>query len=87
MGPSDGFTAVARAGGYIGFEPDDWLHSGRTAGLPKGVCAMQVAVIRHGESRHAHFGRGLKERPQSGRSVKHRVLRVVMEMDEIHSSS
>src|SRR6266511_2508378 len=79
LGPADpGAVEPQGAGRQVGLQAHDRLDAGGLGLLVEVVGAVQVAVVGHGQGRHAHPG-GLGEQLlETGRAVQHRVLGVHM---------
>ena len=54
-----------------------------TAFIVEFLKRKKVAVVRHGQRGHAKHPRPLDERPDAALSVKERVARVKMQVDEV----
>jgi hypothetical protein len=80
--PLDPGLVEPAAGGDVGLGADDRLDPVRPRLLPEVEGAEDVAVVGHGQRRHAELG-GLGEQVvEPGRAVEHRVLGVHVQVHE-----
>jgi hypothetical protein len=69
-------------GGQVGFDPEDRLDPVLLAGQVEVDGPEQLAVVGHGQGRHAHAGGLGEELIDPGGSIEHRVLGVHVEVRE-----
>ncbi len=67
----------------IEFAADDWLDPRLFGCIHKMHGPKNVAVIGHGDRRHAQFFRALTEFVHITSAVEHRIVSVEMEMNEL----
>jgi hypothetical protein len=71
-----------RARGQVGLHADDRADARGGGLLVKVVGAVEVAVVGHGERRHAHPGRLREQILQPRGAVQHRILGVDVQVNE-----
>jgi hypothetical protein len=80
--PAHRLAVLAVLGGDVGLDPDHRLDAGRGGLRPEVVGTVEVAVVGHGDGRHAILLALGEQVLQPGRAVQHRVLGVHVQVDE-----
>ena len=80
--PAHRLAVLAVLGGDVGLDPDHRLDAGRRGLGPEVVGTVEVAVVGHGDGRHAVLLAPGEQVLQPGRAVQHRVLGVHVQVDE-----
>ena len=77
-----GLVRAVRARRQIGLDADDRLDAVLLGLGPELKGSEDVTMVRRGQGRHSHLGRGLEQLVDAGSTIEHGVLGVHMQVDE-----